>query len=371
MSRAQAVVLAIAGLLVASAAAQSNPYSAYIPTAVPTATTTLYKGSASIAPGRVGVDKAGNVFYVGHTSGSGGTLYEIPAASPAVTVTAPTALISGLGQLNSNSAFVDSSGALWVSNGNGAGGSLIEIPAANGVPNVAAIKSQQQLWRHRTSAQQYHHRLHGDFEHCVRVVGRQHRLDAYGAASRRCVLRRRRECIPGGLGDSVSNGSYNRLIQFNPSAAGTVTVLADNLKTNTYAQVTVAGDGNVYYCDSVTGNASGGQVSLVSSGALTTVGNTANSSLTLLNAIVKVAAATGITTDPWGDLIISGPKQISEVPLEQGALNFIDQFNLLVASGSNSPVSTNNVDLWRFDRCARQLLLRQQHQRHAHRDRRT
>jgi sugar lactone lactonase YvrE len=108
--------------------------------------------------------------------------------------------------------------------------------------------------------------------------------------------------------------------------------------------VTVAGDGNVYYCDSVAGNSSGGLVSQINGGSLTTVGNLPNSSLTLLNAIVKVTAATGITTDPWGNLIISGPTQLSEVPLENGALAFAEQFNLLVAiSGSNAPMYTNNV----------------------------
>ncbi len=72
--------------------------------------------------------------------------------------------------------------------------------------------------------------------------------------------------------------------------------------------------------------------------------NLPNSSLTLLNGIVKVTAATGVTTDPWGNLIISGPKQLSEVPLENGALNFAEQFNLLVAvSGANAPMATNNV----------------------------
>ena len=121
-------------------------------------------------------------------------------------------------------------------------------------------------------------------------------------------------------------------------------MLADKLTSNSYAQVTVAGDGNVYYCDSVTGNSNGGLVSVISSGSLATVGNLGSTSLTLLNGIVKVTAATGIATDPWGSLIIAGPKQLSEVPLESGALNFADEFNLLVAvSGANAPMSTNNV----------------------------
>lgn len=327
-----------------AASAQTYPYSVYIPTAVPTSTTTLYTaGTTSIAPGRVGVDRAGNTFFVGHVSGSASTLYEIPAASPAVTVTAPTPILSGLGALNSNSAFVDSSGALWVSNGNGAGGALIEIPAANGIPNVAAITSSSSysatglpLSNVTTTCRA------SSTTACVwpassiisQLTGMQVG-DIYSDGAGNVYLV--------DLGDSVSNGSYNRVVQFNTGSAGSGTVLADHLTTNTYAQVTVAGDGNVYYCDSVTGNASGGLVSLVSGGSLTTVGNTPTTNLTLLNAIVKVPAATGITTDPWGNLVISGPKQISEVPLELGSLNFLDQFNLLIATGSNSPVVANNV----------------------------
>lgn len=342
---ALSAIMVSLSVFTASAAAQTNPYSSYIPNAVPTATTTLYSaGSTTISPGRVGVDKAGDVFYIGHASGSGGTLYEIPAASPAVTITAPTPLISGLGQLNSNSAFVDAAGVLWLSNGNGAGGPLFEIPAANGVPNVAAIKGSSSYGATGLPLSTITSACSAtSTAPCVWSAASINSSftglqigDVYSDGAGNVVLV--------DLGDSVSNGSYNRVIQFNTSAVGTINVLADKLTTNTYAQVTVAGDGNVYYCDSVTGNATGGLVSLVSNGTLTTVGNIANSTLTLLNAIVKVAAATGVTADPWGDLIISGPKQLSEVPMEQGALNFVDQFNLLVAvSGSNSPVASNNV----------------------------
>jgi hypothetical protein len=329
-----------------SAVAQTNPYSPYIPNAVPTATTTLYSaGSTVISPGRVGVDRAGNVFYIGHSSGSNGTLYEIPAASPAVTITTPVPLISGLGQLNSNSAFVDISGTLWLSNGNGAGGPVFEIPTANGVPNVAAIRSSSSYSATGLPLSSVTAACTAtSTTACVWPASSINSAftglqigDVYSDGAGNVYLV--------DLGDSVSNGSYNRVIQFNTSEPGTANVLADKLTTNTYAQVTVAGDGNVYYCDSVTGNTKGGSVYLVSSGIVTLVENTANSSLTLLNGIVKVTAATGITVDPWGDLIISGAKQISEVPIEQGgALNFLDQFNLLVAvSGSNSPVATNNV----------------------------
>ncbi len=338
---AQVWAIAIATLAM-PAAAQNNPYSPYIPTAVPTATTTLYTGSAPITPGRVGVDRAGNVFYIGHTSSSG-TLYEIPAASPAATVGTPTALISGLGQLNSNSAFVDASGALWVSNGNGTGAALIELPALDGVPNVAAITGNSSYVSTGLPL--------ASLTTTCTASGTAPCVWSSGSIDSTLTTLQVGDIYSDGAGtvylvdisDNVSKGSYNRIVQFSPGGSS-LNVVADNLKANTYAQVTVAGDGNVYYCDCTTGNASGGQVSLVSSGTLTPVENTPNSNLTLLNAIVKVATATGITTDPWGDLIISGPVQISEVPIEQGALNFLDQFNLLVAaSGSNSPVYSNNI----------------------------
>jgi hypothetical protein len=329
-----------------SAAAQTNPFSPYIPNAVPTATTTLYTaGTTVISPGRVGVDRAGNVFYIGHVSGSTSTLYEIPAASPAATITTPTALISGLGQLNSNSAFVDAAGNLWLSNGNGAGGPLFEIPAASGVPNIAAIKASSGYTATGLP-------LSGITAACTATSTSACVWSASSIGSTFTGLQIGDVYSDGAgnvylvdLGDNVSNGAYNRVIQFNTSTSGTANVLADKLTTNTYAQVTVAGDGNVYYCDSVTGNTKGGTVYLVSGGIISLVENTSNSSLTLLNGIVKVTSATGVTVDPWGDLIISGAKQISEVPIEQGgALNFLDQFNLLIAvTGANSPVYTNNV----------------------------
>jgi hypothetical protein len=339
ISKAMISIAVFAG----SAAAQTNPFSPYIPNAVPTATTTLYTaGTTVISPGRVGVDRAGNVFYIGHVSGSTSTLYEIPAASPAATITTPTALISGLGQLNSNSAFVDAAGNLWLSNGNGAGGPLFEIPAASGVPNIAAIKASSGYTATGLP-------LSGITAACTATSTSACVWSASSIGSTFTGLQIGDVYSDGAgnvylvdLGDNVSNGAYNRVIQFNTSTSGTANVLADKLTTNTYAQVTVAGDGNVYYCDSVTGNTKGGTVYLVSGGIISLVENTSNSSLTLLNGIVKVTSATGVTVDPWGDLIISGAKQISEVPIEQGgALNFLDQFNLLIAvTGANSPVYT-------------------------------
>lgn len=327
-----------------SAGAQSY-YSAYIPTAVPTATTTLYTASSSFSPGRIGVDKAGDVFYVSHAGGAA-TLYELPISATTGIAGAPMALLAGLGTGNSNSAFVDGAGNLWVSNGNGSGGALIEVPAAAGIPNTASI----------TGASGYSATTGLPLTSVTTACAASATVACtYTAASISSNLTSLQvgDIYSDGNGtvtlvdvsDNISNGGYNRLIEFSVNSPGaSLNILADRLTSNPYAQVTVAGDGHLYYCDSVTGNSKGGQVSQVNSGALTTVANVPASSLTLRNAIVNVAAATGITTDPWGDLIISGPLQISESPLEKGALNFVDQFSLLVAySGDNSPVYSSNI----------------------------
>lgn len=335
-----------------AASAQSNPYSSYIPVAVPTATSTLFtNGSTAISPGRVGVDKLGNTFYVAHVSGSASALYEIPNTGIAGTTNSPTPLITGLGQVNSNSVFVDAAGALWVSNGNGTGGSLIEIPAVDGVPNVAAITGNSNYGSTGLP-------MTNVTDTCSATSTAPCTWSASSIESNLTALQIADIYSDGAgnvylvdLADSVSNGAYNRVVQFKTSAAGTLNVIADKLTTNAYAQVTVAGDGKIYYCDSLTGNSSGGAVSVINGGSLTAVGNTATTSLTLVNPIVKVYSssgtgtpdATGITTDPWGSLIISGPTQLSEVPLEAGALNFLDEFNLLLASGSQAPMSSNHV----------------------------
>ncbi|MGI4827603.1 MAG: hypothetical protein ACRYFU_05350, partial [Janthinobacterium lividum] len=323
-----------------SPALAQTPYSNYIPTAVPTVTTQLVSGTAA-APGRVGVDRAGNVFYIGHGTGTA-TLYEIPAAIPAVTITTPTALISGLGLANSNSAFVDSAGTLWVSEGNGGPGGLIVIPAINGIPNTSTLVGTGGLPATSITTAC----TAGPTTPCVytgtslgsSVAGLQVG-DIYSTGTGTVYLV--------DVKDNTSGGSYNRVVQFSTATASSATVLADKLTFNPYAQVTVAGDGNPYYCDGVTGNTAGGLVSLVSGGVLSTVANTPTATLTLLNGGVKVTAATGITTDPWGDLVISGTKQLSEVPLELGALNFPDEFGLLIAvSGANAPVAitANNIN---------------------------
>jgi hypothetical protein len=338
---------ACGALMPASAQTNSSahPFSFYIPTAVPTATSTMYASGATISPGRVGVDKKGNVFFVGHVSGSASTLYEIPASSPVVAVSAPTPLLSGLGQTNAHSAFVDAGGTLWVSNGNGAGGALIEIPALNGVPDVAAITGSSN-YSATTGLP-----LTNVTASCATSSGSPCVWPVSSIVSTLTSLQIGDVYSDGAgnvylvdVNDSISSGAYNRLLEFQTATAGSGSTVADRLTSNNYAQITIPGDGNLYYCDSVTGNASGGKVSVVSSGALTTVANTSNASLTLLNGIVKVTAATGITADPWGNLIISGPAQLSEVPLEAGVLAWVDQFNLLVAvAGANAPMSSSNV----------------------------
>lgn len=334
---------------VVPAAAQTNtsshPFSFYIPTAVPTTTTTMLVSGSGTMPGRVGVDKSGDVFYVGHANGTTSTLYEIPASGSAVTISAPTPLISGIGQANSNSVFVDAAGTLWVSNGNGSGGALIEIRASAGIPDTMAITSNGS-YDSSTGLP-----LTNIVASCTSAPVVPCLWSAASIGSSLTSLQIADVYSDGAgdiylvdVSDSVSSGSYNRVIEFNTSADGTMTVLADKLTSNPYAQITVAGDGNPYYCDSVTGNTGGGLVSSISGGALTTVGNLPSASLTLLNGIVNVAAAAGVTTDPWGNLIISGPTQLAEVPLEDGALSWIDQFNLLVAiASSNSPMYTNQV----------------------------
>ena len=335
-----AAITAIVGGALSHAAAS---YSYYIPTAIPTATTTLYSGSASITPGRIGVDKLGNVFYIGHAGGSTSTLYEIPASSPAVTVSSPTVLVSGLGSSNANSVFVDQGGNLWVSNGNGSGGALLEIPASSGVPNTAAITGNAAYSSGLVISAITTACTSSSTAPCLwaasSILSSLSSLqigDIYSDGVGNLVLV--------DVNDSVSSGSYNRILSFATSSKGNAKVLADKLTSNTFAQATVAGDGNVYYCDSVTGNSSGGLVSLVSSGTLTTIGNLSKGSLTLGSVLANVSAATGVTTDPWGNLIMSGAKQISEIPMESGALAMAEQFLVLYsASSTYSPVYNNNI----------------------------
>ncbi len=333
------VLAAVAAIIVPSLNAQS-----YVPPVVTTASTTLFSnGSTSMGPGRVGVDKAGNVFYINHVSPY--TLYEIPAASPAVTVTTPVPLITGLGVNNSNAVFVDANGNLWVANGNGsatpAGGSsesigLVKIPATGGIPNTAALTAGGEtlnvvaavnctatstmpcVYQDNTFATNITNYYSQPSDLYVSATGNVYFVDYY---------------------DGISSGAYNRIVEFNIATPATGTLLADNLAHNNAAQVAVDGAGKVYYADSSTVSAGSGHVSLVSGGTLTTVGGTA----TLTTALIT--SATGVSADSYGNLYIASTTQFSEVPFEGTALNFTDEFGI-VSGLTNNVIYGGTVDAY-------------------------
>ena len=328
-----ALSLAAATLFVA--ATPAHAVSNYVPPIVTTATTTLYASATAISPGRVAVDKAGNVFYMVN-GGSSSTLMEIPAASPAVTNSSPLTLITALGQYNANVAFVDSKGNLWVSVGNGTANpgtgtdylSLVEIPAANGIPNTAAIPSGGET----LSAV--------DATHCsstttVPCTWQNYKLNSPGSSPINGPQVADMYVDAAGnvyfvdVYDNTSTGKYNVLAKVNLLTGGTATVLATNLPSSGHSQVAVDGAGNVYYYDATTN-----LVSSVSGGTLTTVGNSA----TITTA--QIATASGISADFYGNLYIASGAQLSEVPFEGTALNFADEFG--VVNGLSS-TNTNSI----------------------------
>jgi len=313
----------------------------YVPPIVTTATTTLYTGTGSISPGQVAIDKAGNVFYVDHTSS---TLYEIPATSPSVVTATPVPLITGIGQYNSDGLFVDPKGNLWIANGNGSatiGGStayigFVEVPAgANNIPNTASITSTNNT------------------------------VTSIGATS--CTATSTVPCIwndnafaqnitgyyaqPSALTVDASGNVYfadynsGKIIKFNTATPGTGTLLATTAKANNASTLALDGGNNLYYCDSastVYGAGGTGKVSLVAAGALTTVGTTA----TLTSALINSCA--GVAADPYGNIYISGAsaassQQISEVPFEGTAINFLDEFGV-ISGLTNSLTYGGNLD---------------------------
>ncbi len=317
-------------LLTASAACASN----YVPPIVATSNTTLLSSATSISPGRVGVDRAGNVYYIVN-GGTSSTLMEIPATVPAVITSTPVTLVTGLGQYNAYSAFVDAKGNLWVTVGNGTatvGGStdylsLIEIPAVNGLPNTAAIpaggESLSALDATHCSATPttpctyQNYKLNSPASSPINgpqvadlfvdASGNVYFVDVY---------------------DNTSTGKYNVLAKVNLAAGGTATVLATNLPSSGRSQVAVDGAGNVFYFDATTG-----VVSQVSGGVLTTVGNTPSIPT------AQVTTATGISADSYGNLYIAGASQLSEVPFEGTSVNFADEFGIVNGLGS----TTNNA----------------------------
>jgi sugar lactone lactonase YvrE len=335
------------GIAVAAALAMTAPAaraaSNYVPPIVTTANTTLYSSSTSISPGRVAVDKAGNVFYLA-TGGASATLMEIPAASPAVTNTAPITLITGIGQFNAASAFVDVNGNLWVSDGNGtaspaAGGTdylaLVEIPGVGGIPNTAAIPSGGESINTV------------DATHCSATTTTpctwpNYQLNSPGSSPINGP--QVADLYVDGSGnvyyvdiyDNTTTGTTTVLAKVNLLTGGTATVLASGLPHDYNSQITVDAAGNVFYLDAGTG-----VVSQVSGGTLTAVGTSA----TIASA--QITGATGISTDSYGNLYIANGAQLSEVPFEGTALNFADEFGIvngLSATTTNSISSGGGVD---------------------------
>ena len=326
----------------------------YVPAVVSTASTTLFSnGPTSIGPGRVAVDKAGNVFYINHLSPY--TLYEIPAASPAVTVTTPVTLITGLGQYNANGVFVDSNGNLWVANGNAA--NLLEIPASGGIPNTAALAAGGEAastvaatsctatstvpcaWPANSYASNItnYYSQPSDIQ-VVTIAGTTYVyfVDVY---------------------DGNSSGAYNRVVSFSLSNPNTGVVIADELTHNYNAGIAVDGSGNVFYVDSSTGGGAGGVYAFGKSTGLNGGGSASAGAVSGISSYLvgkaptltfaAIASATGITIDQYNNLYISSQTQISEVPYEATALNYADEF--VVASStsglSNSIVYGGAVDI--------------------------
>jgi hypothetical protein len=337
--RFKMLVLTLALTLFGSIASNVIAQSTYIPNGVPTVTSTL---TASIASGRVGVDKAGNVFYINHASPY--TLYELPATAPG----APVPLIYGLAATGSNAAFVDAGGVLWVTV-NAGNRTLIEIPAINGIPNTAlitgngsyssaggglaasvistactAVPTAPCSWGNSSIATNVTSSISAIVDVYSDGGGNVYFLDDY---------------------DATSSGGYDRIIRFNTNTPATGYLLADSLGVsgggqNTVAQLTVAGDGNVYYVDSITHGGATGTTYLIGSTTATTAGTPrpVGSTASLGSAVeVLPGKAVGVSTDPWGNLIIAGTLQISEVPFESGSLNFVDEFGLVNASGQTAP----------------------------------
>jgi sugar lactone lactonase YvrE len=333
---AMAAGILTAGILPSKAVAQS-----YIPPVVTTATTTLYtSGSTSISPGQVAVDKAGNVYFVNHTGSD--TLYEIPAASPTITNTAPIALITGIGQYNSNGAFVDPKGNLWIANGNGAptvaGSSdyigLVEVPAgANGIPDTSSLNSTSIVTVAATNC------TATTTVPCV-WPSNTYAVNITGYYSQPSSL-----VVDGSGNVYIDDYNSGSIISFNIANPNTGTKFAATPTANNAATLALDGAGNLYYCDSSSGEygAGGtGKVSLVSGGALTTVGTTA----TITSALIS--SCTGVAADSYGNLYIIGNNansslQISEVPFENGALNFADEFGI-VNGLTNSSVFGGSPD---------------------------
>ena len=316
-SRTLGALVALIGLSTPSLLAQS-----YVPVIVPTASTTVYTSSAAVSPGRVAVDKAGNVYFIA-VVGSSSTLMEIPAATQTGTNAAPITLVTALGQYNAKAAVVDANGNLWASTGNAAHVNsdyvnMVEIPALNGLPNTALAGSGVTL----TAADANHCAATGTVictvlnyklnDSAGTVAGPQALDFSIDASGNITYVDIGDNNLPSGMSRVVTSNVYN----------GNGTVLA-TVTQDYNGQVAVDGAGNVYYC-----SPNAGTVSLVKSGSLTTVGVTSKLGT------AAITAPIGISGDFYGNLFIASSTQLSEVPFEVTALNFVDEFGIVSALAS-------------------------------------
>ncbi len=318
---------ALACLGVSAAWSQS-----YVPAIVPTASTTLYTSSTVISPGRVGVDRAGNVFYIA-VGGSSSSLMEIPAAATTGSNSAPVTLLTALGSSNVRAVFVDVNGNLWVSTGNnegamapGASGTdyvaLVEIPGLNGIPNTALAgtgmtEGQADAAHCTATGTAVCTVLNYKLNDTAGVVAGPQPLDFYVDASGNITYIDAYDNNLGSAGVRVVKANiYN--------GGGNVLATISGTKDGN-AQVAVDGAGNTYYCSPASG-----KVSLITAtGTLTTVG------VTSALGAAAITAPTGISGDIYGNLFLSGTNngvaQLSEVPFEGAALNFVDEFGVVSA----------------------------------------
>ena len=121
------------------------------------------------------------------------------------------------------------------------------------------------------------------------------------------------------INDSVSSGKYNRIVEL--TASGTVKILVDNLTTAINAQIASDTAGDLFY-------ANGTSLFSIPVGATTA---TAVNTSTL-------SKPSGVTFDRAGNLIVtdSGNSRIVAIPLENGALNFSDQYVVTPQYSQNS-----------------------------------
>jgi sugar lactone lactonase YvrE len=341
LNRLQRTVSVAAAGLLALAATQGVTASAqnYVPPVSTTVVTSLLSSSAA---DQVAVDRAGNVYYINHSSPY--SLIEIPAQTTTGVATSPVTLITGIGQYNADSAFVDSKGNLWVSNGNGTatvGGNaeyigFVEVPAgANGLPNVSTLGPTVTVAQVAAT-------------NCTSTTAVPCVWQANSYASSVTSYYSQPSAFTVSSAGIVYFIDYNskKIISFNPaSSPNTGTLLATAPTANNQASVALDGAGNLYYCDDSSSNygAGGtGKLSLVASSTLTTVGTTAT------NGTAVISSCIGVAADKFGNLFVSGTnpsgaQQLSEIPFEGTALNFSDEFVVTATTAGSASGSVTGL----------------------------